>query len=69
MPRILRRILARVSRALNRISGGTPGETLCARVAHRYGHDCLFCRVVDRLTERDHCWRELVGKLTTTIKK
>lgn len=69
MPRFTRRILARVSRALNRIAGGAPGETLCARVAHTFGHDCLFCRAIDRLTERDHCWRELVGKLTTTIKK
>lgn len=64
MPRILRRILARVSRALNRVSGGTPGETLCGRMARERGHDCLFCNVIGwLLRDPDHCWKARIGEL------
>lgn len=52
-------ILGRLSRIINRYTGGAPGQTLCARIAAEFGSNCIFCRVVDRFTERDHCAREL----------
>lgn len=53
-----------LSRLANRLSGGKPNQSLCARIARVYGHDCLFCRVVGAVTrDRDHCWAALVGDL------
>lgn len=49
----------RLSRIVNRYTGGVPGQTLCARVADTFGADCLFCRLVARFTEPDHCAVEL----------
>lgn len=50
--------LGRLSRIINRYTGGAPGQTLCARVADAFGADCLFCRLVARFTEPDHCARQ-----------
>lgn len=54
-----------LSRALNRFTGGRAGQTLCARVARRHGHDCWFCRLVGFVTrDRDHCWAALLADIT-----
>ena len=50
--------IGRLSRWLNRLAGGEPGQTLCARVAAR-DVDCRFCRWVARFTEPNHCALEL----------
>lgn len=50
------------SRLINRAAGGDRGETLCARIAARWGADCRFCRVVGWFTEPDHCARELAAR-------
>lgn len=53
-----------LSRILSRLTGGRPGQTLCARIAARFGHDCIFCRLIGRaLHDPDHCWRERVNDL------
>lgn len=50
-----------VSKLLNRLSGGTNGQTLCARLAKKFGHDCLFCRVIGAVVnDADHCWKAYV---------
>jgi len=59
MAAIMATFLGRLSRVVNRITGGARGQTLCARVAITFGADCLFCRVVARFTEPDHCAREI----------
>lgn len=52
----MRSFLATVSLALNRISGGERGQYLCARIAERWGADCLFCKLVGlALGEPEHC--------------
>lgn len=57
----MRRFCAALSRAINCLFGGKPNQTLCARIAAHWGHDCLFCRAVGAvLRESDHCWRERV---------
>lgn len=56
----MRAWLAGLSEVLNRMAGGKPGETLCARMARSYGVNCLFCRYVSFvLREPDHCARQL----------
>lgn len=51
--------LGDLSRALNRVAGGKPGQSLCGRVAEKYGHDCAFCRFIGFVTrDADHCWQE-----------
>lgn len=53
--------LGRISRMLNRTFGGMPGQTLCARMGRKYGHNCLFCRLIGRaVREPDHCWHEMI---------
>jgi len=52
-------MLGRLSRVLNALTGGSKDQTLCARMAHRDGSDCLFCRVVGLFTNQDHCADEL----------
>ncbi|MER8953533.1 hypothetical protein NKJ72_09040 [Mesorhizobium sp. M0045] len=47
-----------ISRALNSISGGAPGQTLCARIAERWP-ECRFCRLMSRIVEPNHCAIEL----------
>jgi hypothetical protein len=54
-------MLGKLSRILNRVLGGEPGQTLCARVAKRWGTRCLFCRLIGIFTEPDHCHKELNG--------
>lgn len=60
--------LGRLSRWLNRLAGGEPGQTLCARIAAARGDGCRFCRWVARFTEPNHCaielarWRERKDK-------
>lgn len=51
-------IFGTLSRALNRATGGHRDQTLCARVAARWP-DCLFCRLMSRLVEPNHCAIEL----------
>lgn len=55
----MRSMLGRASRALNRMMGGEQGQTLCARVAARFGPYCWLCLFIDRFTEPGHCRREL----------
>lgn len=58
----MRKHLGNLSRLVNRLSGGEPGESLCGRMARLRGPDCLFCRVVAAvLREADHCRNEMVG--------
>lgn len=62
---LLTRVCTTLSRLINRASGGQPGQTLCARVARRHGHDCWFCRLVGFVTrDRDHCWAALLADIT-----
>jgi hypothetical protein len=56
-----RRVLGRLSRAMNRAAGGADGQTLCARLAEQHGSRCLFCRLVSWVTEPDHCANELAA--------
>lgn len=51
--------LGRLSRLLNRATGGQPDQTLCARIAGSHGAQCRFCRWVGRFTSKDHCALEL----------
>jgi len=51
--------LGRLSRLFNRLSGGQPGQTLCARIAASHGAGCKFCRLMNRLVEPNHCAIEL----------
>ena len=51
--------LGRLSRWLNRLAGGEPGQTLCARIAAARGDRCRFCRWVACFTEPNHCALEL----------
>jgi len=51
--------LGNFSRALNRLTGGQPGQTLCARIAAAHGAQCQFCRLMSRLVEPNHCAIEL----------
>lgn len=61
----------RLSGLLNRLCGGRGDQTLCARVAERYGTQCLFCRVASRLIEPNHCalqlakWRHIQDPIET----
>lgn len=50
--------LGRLSRVLNRVMGGEPGQTLCARIAAR-NTNCLFCRLMSWAIEPNHCLLEL----------
>ncbi|MER8924333.1 hypothetical protein [Mesorhizobium sp. M0859] len=51
----------RLSGLLNRLFGGRADQTLCARLAEGYGTQCLFCHVMHRLVEPNHCMIELVN--------
>lgn len=51
-------IFGTLSRTLNYVLGGLRGQTLCARIA-AWRPDCLFCRLMSRLVEPDHCLVEL----------
>lgn len=56
----MRSLLGRASRAVNRIMGGEPGQTLCARVAARWGAHSWPCLVLDFLCrEPGHCRKQL----------
>lgn len=52
-------VLGHLSRALNRLAKGKPGQTLCARIAAANGTRCRFCRLVGWFTTPDHCADEL----------
>lgn len=54
-----------ISLALNRLSGGKRGQTLCARVALVFGAECLFCKVIAAATEPGHCAAALERWLNT----
>ncbi|MGX7874448.1 hypothetical protein ACVDG5_018300 [Mesorhizobium sp. ORM6] len=49
----------RLSGLLNRLGGGRGDQTLCARIAERCGAQCLFCRLMSRLIEPNHCALQL----------
>lgn len=51
-------IFGNLSRGLNRMSGGPRGQTLCARIGERWP-ECLFCRLLSRIVEPNHCAIEL----------
>jgi len=52
--------LGRLSVLLNRLLGGEADESLCVRMASRWGSDCLPCRLVGlALRDPDHCADEL----------
>lgn len=54
------RVLGFLSRAINWILGGEWPQTLCARIAHRWGANCVFCNLVGLiLRDPEHCLREL----------
>lgn len=62
MRRTARAALAFASRVINLCIGGKWPETLCARIARRWGARCLFCVVIGAvLREHDHCQSELDG--------
>lgn len=70
MRHLLWRLMAGLSRALSRATGGKPGHTLCRRVAVRYGYDCLFCRIIaTMLQDRDHCLDELSAREIVELAK
>ncbi|TPN04531.1 hypothetical protein [Mesorhizobium sp. B2-1-2] len=49
----------RLSGLFNRLCGGRSDQTLCARIAERFGAQCLFCRAMSRLIEPNHCALQL----------
>jgi hypothetical protein len=52
--------LGKVSRLINYVLWGEIGESLCARIARRFGTGCWFCRVIARIrNEPDHCRDEM----------
>lgn len=56
--------LGNISRFASRMTGGKVGQTVCGRIAARYGHDCLFCKFVGWvLRDEDHCWTERLKDL------
>jgi hypothetical protein len=58
----MRKVIADISRLLNRAVGGAQGKTLCWRVASTWGDDCLFCRFVGWcMREPHHCADELTA--------
>lgn len=58
--------LGALSRALNRVFGGKPGWSLCARWAEGFGPNCIACRLIGRvLSEPDHCAEELAWYLNS----
>lgn len=57
-------MLGDVSRVLNRLFGGRPGESLCARWTRTRGSDCLPCRLVGFvLRDRLHCFNQYVHEI------
>lgn len=58
-------IFGKLSRALNRMSGGSQGQTLCARIGERWP-ECWFCRLMSRIVEPNHCAVELAHWQRTT---
>lgn len=66
----MHRLLADVSRMLSRMTGGRRGESLCHRVAMRWGYDCLFCAAIGKLLrDRDHCLDELSAQEIVELAK
>lgn len=54
--------MGNLSRLLNRVTGGMRGETVCRRVAGRFGPSCFFCWLIGRLVrDENHCFGELDG--------
>ena len=54
-------MLGNFSRAINRLCGGKPGETLCARWTGAWGSDCLPCRLVGWvLRDPHHCLNQFI---------
>lgn len=53
-------MLGNLSLLLNRLTGGFCSQTLCARLAHAFGADCLACRMIGAaLRDPGHCADEL----------
>ncbi len=51
--------LGHLSRMANWLTGGEWPQTLCARIAYRWGVNCVFCKLASHLIEPDHCGSEL----------
>ncbi|RWF33729.1 hypothetical protein [Mesorhizobium sp.] len=49
----------RLSGLLNRLCGGRGDQSLCARIAEQHGAQCVFCRIMSRLIEPNHCALQL----------
>jgi hypothetical protein len=49
-----------ISRALNRMTGGKRGESLCARLVRTRGSACLACRFIGLFLGRDHCLDQFI---------
>lgn len=61
MPGTLWHACSRLSKWMNVLSGGKPGQTLCARIARKHGSWCLFCRVVGwAVMDPLHCLKEIL---------
>lgn len=57
---MLRSTLAAMSGVVAYLIWQKPGSTLCAEIAKRFGHDCIFCRIIGAvMREPDHCRRQL----------
>lgn len=61
-------VFGSLSRALNRMSGGPQGQTLCARIAERCP-ECVFCRLMSRIVEPNHCAIELAHWQTMNVDR
>jgi hypothetical protein len=56
--------MGNLSRLINRVCGGKPGETLCARWARTRGSDCWPCLAVGFVLRNPmHCVDELIYQL------
>lgn len=70
IPIFIKKMFGMASRKLCRMTGGLPGETLCARWARTRGSHCLPCRIVGFfLLNPDHCYNELVDFLQSYRKE
>lgn len=64
----MRRLCATLSRALNKATGGRPGESLCARWTRTRGSDCLPCRFVGLvLREPHHCIEQFIWEVRRRV--
>jgi hypothetical protein len=64
----------RLSCLVNQALGGRSDQTLCAAIAQRFGASCIFCRLMARLIEPDHCdlqlakWRDFAASAAAQLR-